>query len=33
VLIQGHENVGIVEAIGGDGTYRDFEFRYVPAIA
>ena len=25
MLIQGHENVGIVEAIGGDGTYRDFE--------
>src|ERR1700680_3782246 len=24
-IIQGHENVGIVEAIGGDGTYRDFE--------
>src|ERR1700686_3608783 len=24
-IIQGHENVGIVEAIGGDGTYTDFE--------
>jgi threonine dehydrogenase-like Zn-dependent dehydrogenase len=24
-IIQGHENVGIVEAIGGDGTYADFE--------
>ena len=24
-IIQGHENVGIVEAVGGDGTYTDFE--------
>jgi threonine dehydrogenase-like Zn-dependent dehydrogenase len=24
-IIQGHENVGIVEVIGGDGTYTDFE--------
>src|ERR1700687_503432 len=24
-IIQGHENVGTVEAIGGDGTYTDFE--------
>jgi threonine dehydrogenase-like Zn-dependent dehydrogenase len=24
-IIQGHENVGIVEAIGGDGNYTDFE--------
>jgi threonine dehydrogenase-like Zn-dependent dehydrogenase len=24
-IIQGHENVGIVEAIGGDGAYSDFE--------